>query len=547
MVAVARVAAQTTRRGGEAMLDLLIRGGMVVDGSGAPARRADVAVQGDRIEAVETLNGARAAREIDAGGLAVSPGFIDTHAHTDVMLLGDPQHAGGLCQGVTTEILGQDGLSYAPLSPANLQLYRRYLSGLNGDPNIAWDWSSVAEYRHRFDRTVAINTAYLVPHGAVRLEVLGMRDAPLVGEPLKQAQALIARGMEEWAVGFATGLSYFPGSYSDTDELVALCRPVAERGGVYVTHLRTVFRGEPFDPVLEALEIGRRAGVKVHFSHFRTNAGNAGKVTELLATIDRAKAEGQDITLETYPYPTGSSHAAAFLPPWAQEGTPDEIVARLREPGTRARILEELGSILAFRQVGSGDDMIFTHLPSARNRGYIGLTLAETARRRGQGQAETLCDLLVEEELEVGYLVAPPGQDVWEQVNRDIMSLFARPDYTVGSDAIWAGEQHHPRAYGCFARLLGRFRRQYGGVSLEALVNRASGLAAERFGLKDRGLLAPGKAADVVVFDPERLEDVSTYGNPRRLAVGVEYVLVNGQVAVNRGKPTGVLAGRPIP
>jgi len=530
------------------MLDLLIRGGLVFDGSGAPPRKADVAIHGERIEAVERLEGAQAHRVIDASGLAVAPGFIDTHVHSDVMILGNPQHACKLCQGVTTEVLAQDGLSYAPLSPANLQMYRRYLAGLNGNPDIAWDWSSVAEFRSRFDRTVAVNTAYLMPHGTVRLEVLGMKDVPLLGEDLKKAQALIAQGMEEWAVGFSTGLSYFPQSWSDTDELVELCRPVAERGGVYIVHLRTVFRGKRFDPVQETIEIGRRAGVAIHFSHFRTHPATAGRVADLVAPIEAAQAEGLDITMESYPYPSGSSMAVMLVPPWAQEGGPDKILAHLADPVQRQRIVSEMESTVDPSFGVTFNDYVYSYLPSVRNSDLIGLSFIEAARYRGTASpSDLVCDLLLEENLEVGFLIGPPAPQVWETMNRDLMQLFSRPDYTVGSDSVLVGQRPHPRTFGCFPRLLGRMRRQYGGVPLEALINRATALPAERFGLKDRGLLQRGKAADIVVFDPETLADTATYENPKSFPIGVEYVVVNGRVAVEHSKPTGVLAGRPLP
>ena len=223
------------------IFDVIIRNGTVIDGSGGPARCVDVGIRGSVIEAVEDLGAAQGATTIQADGMVVAPGFIDSHAHSDVMLLADPQHAPKLLQGVTTEVLGQDGLSYAPLSPDNLQLYRRYLAGLNTSLDVDWNWSSVAEYRARFDGHVAINTAYLIPHGAVRLEVLGMQDVPLVGDDLKRAQRLVERGMEEWGVGFSTGLAYYPQVYSDTEELIELCRPAA--GGVFAPHLRSIFRG----------------------------------------------------------------------------------------------------------------------------------------------------------------------------------------------------------------------------------------------------------------------------------------------------------------
>jgi N-acyl-D-amino-acid deacylase len=464
------------------------------------------------------------------------------------MLLNDPQHAAKLCQGVTTEILGQDGFSYAPLSPAKLHLFRRYLAGVNSNPDINWDWSTVAQYRSRFEGTVAVNTVYLVPHGTVRLEVLGMQDAPLRGDDLREAQTLITQGMEEWAVGFSTGLSYFPASYSDTDELVELCRIVAARGGVYVVHLRSVFRGEPFDPVEETLEIARQSGVAVHFSHFRTHPATAGRVAELLAPIDAAKAEGLDITLESYPYPSGSSMGVMWLPLWAQEGGPDEILARLADPVRCQRIAAGMEAMVDPSYGVSFDDFVYSHLPSGTNDDLLGLSFVEAATVRGASSAsDLLCDVLLAESLEVGYVVAPPQPDVWEVLDRDLMQLFSRTDYTVGSDSIFVGQRPHPRTFGCFPRLLGRLHRRYGHPCLAELINRATALPAARFSLKDRGLLRPGKAADVVIFDPDTLTDTATYEDPKSLPIGIEYVLVNGQVAVENGEATGLLAGRSLP
>jgi N-acyl-D-amino-acid deacylase len=529
--------------------DLLIRNGLVVDGSGSPAAAADVGISGGRIEAVERLPQADAGRVVDARGQVVAPGFIDTHAHSDLMLLAEPQHTPKLCQGVTTEIIAQDGLSYAPLSPNNLRDYVRYLSGLYGRPPLDYAWSSVAEFRAQFDRRVAVNTVYLVPHGTVRLEVLGMYDVPLRDDALKKAQALVERGLADGAVGMSTGLSYFPQSYSDTDEIVELCRPVAAADAVYVTHIRTVFRERPFDPVIESLDIGRRSGAKVHFSHFRTSPLTAGQVKERMAPIDGPAGQGVDVSLETYPYPSGSSLGLQLVPAWAHEGGPDAILARLRDPGQRARIADELAAVRDSVQPARWEERIYSHLPSPANQELLGKTMTEAARVRGAASPEELLlDLLLEEDLEVGHVQLPPDDaSVWDQVNRDIMQLFERPNYMVGSDSISAGGHPHPRLYGCFPRLIGRFQRQYGGLSLEALVNRATAVAADRFGLTDRGRVQPGKAADLVVFDPNTISDTSTYEAPKSLPVGIDYVVVNGEVAVEGGTPTGVLAGRALP
>ena len=275
------------------MFDLIVSGGTVLDGTGKPGFRADVGVTGETIEAIGDLSQAETRRVIDATGFAVSPGFIDSHAHSDGVLLLDPQHANGLRQGVTTEILGQDGLSYAPLSAANYKIYRRYLAGILGEPPEDLDMSSVAAFRSHYHKKVAINTAYCVAHGAVRLETLGFHDKPLIGDDLANAQRMIREGIEQGAVGFATGMSYHPNAWSDTTEMVELNRATAEAGGVYVTHLRDVNTDRAFGGggVNEALEIGRRSGVKVHFSHYRTQADNAGQVAQRMEAIDHAKAE----------------------------------------------------------------------------------------------------------------------------------------------------------------------------------------------------------------------------------------------------------------
>ena len=528
------------------MFDVVITGGQVVDGTGAPARRADVGIEGDKISAIGDLSSASARRAIDATGKVVSPGFIDTHVHSDGVLLGEPQHACGLMQGVTTEILGQDGLSYAPLSPNNLVAYRWYLKGLNGDSDVPWDWSSVAEFRARFSGTVAINTAYLIPHGAIRLETVGWRDVPLSPDEIKKAQLLIAQSMEEGAVGFSTGLSYYPCTWSTMQEITEFCKALVPYDGVYVTHLRSAYpeRGHPKGGIHEALEISRMSGARLHYSHFRTGPHNAGKVEELMAPIDAAVKEGQPITLELYPYPAGSGYVIYCLPGWANEGGPNEMLARLADPATRKRLVEEMTE----QNQGTWDDYCLTYLPSEKNQHLEGMSFADAARLRGASIAETLCQLLLEENLVVGFRTSPPvSVRVWDQVNRDGMELLARPYYMVGSDAIHVGSMPHPRAYGCFARFLGRFRRKYGGLSLEAMINRMAAVPADTFRLKGRGYLKPGYFADVVVFDPNTLIDTATFEDPRSLAQGVSQVLVNGTLAVDEGKVTGEMAGRAIP
>lgn len=526
------------------MFDVLITGGTVVDGSGSPGFRADVGIEGESILTIGDLTASTGRRIIDATGLVVSPGFVDTHTHSEGPLLHDPQHANGLRQGITTEIMALDGVSYAPLSRQNYLSYRRYLSGLLGSPPDDLDTSSVAAFRAHYHRKVAINTAYLVPHGAVRLEVLGFRDAPLVGNDLERAKRLVKEGIEQGAVGLSTGLSYYPGSWSDTEELFELCKTVRDAGGVYVTELRKINTDRAFGGggVVEALETARRSGVRLHFAHYRTAPDTAGKTEELLELVDQAKAEGVDCTMDIYPYPVGSSFPVGYLPGHVHEGGTESIMRHLKDPSERAGLLQYLES----QPFKSLDEMVFTYLP--KNSGYEGMSLPEVAGIRGTSMQETLLDLLLEEDLEIGYLSAPPRSvALWRQVSRDSMELLARPDYMVCSDITPLGSLPHPRCFGAFPRFLGRLRRQFGGISLEQMVHRMTARAAERFGLVKRGLVQEGYYADIVIFDAEQVNDTATYDDPCQYPTGIPYVLVNGQVAVDQERCTGVLAGQAVP
>ena len=525
------------------MFDVVIADGTVVDGTGAPGYQADVGVTGERVDAIGDLSRAGARRVVDATGHVVCPGFIDSHTHSDGVLLLDPQHANGLRQGITTEILGQDGLSYAPLSAENYRVYRRYLSGILGEPPDDLDMRSVESFRSHYHKKTAVNTAYLVAHGAIRLETLGFHDVPLVGDALKRAQRLVREGIEQGAVGLATGLSYHPQAWSDTDEMVELCRATNDAGGVYVTHLRDVNRDRAFGDggIPEALEIGRRSGVRVHFSHTRTAESNAGKVGEVVELVDKAKGE-VDSTLELYPYPTGSTFCTSLLPSYAHEGGPDAIIGRLEDPDERKR----MGRYMEENTVRAAGQAILSCVP--KNGHLEGRAMTDVADEMGLPVGEALCQLLLEEDLQVGFWLTPPDNvAAWRQISRDALEFLSRPDYMVGSDAIPIGGHPHPRAYGTFPRLLGRLRRQFGVLSLEQMVQRMTENPARRFGLTGRGVLKEGNFADIVVFDSEHIIDTATYDDPHQFPIGIPYVLVNGQVAVDQERCTGVLAGQAVP
>ncbi len=520
------------------MYEVLIQGATVYDGTGNPGRVADVGVEGGYIVAVGVLDTAGAREVIDARGLVLMPGFIDTHCHEDVYLLHNRQHVMSLSQGVTTLITGPDGLSYAPLSRHNLVDYSRYLQGLNGplDEGLA-DFTTVAGYLKKFDRT-GPNACVQVPHGALRLETVGFHDVPLRGYFLDRAKDLMRQGFAEGAVGFSTGLSYYPCSYADTEELVELCKVAAEWDAPFSIHLRTVYRGERFDPVAEAIEIARRSGCRLHFSHYRTGPHNVGQVEAVCAPIEAALAEGIRVTVEMYPFHTGSGYGVYFMPPWAVEGGWQAACDRLHHAASRQQIIDWMRAHMRF-----ADDDTFTHLP--RNPQYIGRGFGVVARERGQDIPQMLCELLAEENLEVGYR----GGDIddpalHEALHRDFAKLLSKPYYMVGSDGIACHAFPHPRAYGAFAKFL-RIARE-NGLPWETFANRTSYLPAKTFGLKDRGEIAPGKLADIVVLDGATARENATFANPIQLPTGIEYVLVNGKVALRGGRVNGVLAGHGV-
>jgi N-acyl-D-amino-acid deacylase len=513
------------------MFDVLITGGRVVDGSGGPSIRADVGIRGDQVAAVGELAAAEAALRLDAAGKVVAPGFIDAHVHGDLMLLADPLHEPAIRQGVTTYILGQDGVAMAPVSPATLDHMRRYTAGFSGTPELAQRWSSLAEYLACFDRRSAVNVACLIPNGNVRMEILGLETRPPTPEELRRMGRLVREGMEQGAVGLSSGLDYIPSRYAATEELIALCREMAPYGGVYVTHMRRYDPEGVLGSIDEVYRIGREAGIPIHISHFNSQA------EMVLPQVDAGRAAGLDVTYDLYCYLAGSSILAMVaLPPAVQEGGVDATLQRLRDPAVRGRLHEGFTG-----PRGPVEDVRLSYVQAPDYRRYEGRTLGQAAREAGQSLADFICDVLIASRLAVGC-VAPHRA----RTEEDVRQLMRHPAMMAGSDGIFTGGFPHPRGCGCFARYLGHYVREAGTWTLEAAVQHLAGHGARRFGLRDRGLLREGLAADVVVFDPQVIADRSTYEEGRRLAVGVEHVLVNGEPVLLHGERTPALPGRAL-
>jgi N-acyl-D-amino-acid deacylase len=503
---------------------LLFKGAQLVDGSGAPAVVADVATQGDRIAAIGDLTNANAERVIDAAALTLCPGFIDVHSHSDLPLLADPRSEPKIGQGITTELLGADGLSYAPLTPPLLQDVRRYLAGIYGNPDVPIPSDSVEAFLTRLDNQTSTNTVYLVPHQALRLLVRGWRGGTATDDELQQMSDLLEAGLQQGARGLGTGLDYFPHGTCTTDELVALGRVVARYDGVLVAHVR--YWIGVVEAVQEMAEVAAQSGVRVLISHMRND--------EALPVIDQARARGLDIQFDTYPYNAGSSMFLMYLPFWVHEGGPTEMLLRLRDSSVRARLRAERHE----RLNGDLSTMIVSTVGEADAlHGYEGRSLEWVMRERGQSDpVEAICDLLLETDLAIGFVAQGGNED-------SLRKCIVHPAHLASTDAVLVGGRPHPRAYGTYPRYLGRYVRELGLLSLEACIRRMTGAAAECLRLSDRGLVRPGLAADLVLFDAKRVLDRATFEEPRQAPEGIELVVVNGVVVVEAGRHSGATPG----
>ena len=520
------------------MFDIVIRKGRIVDGSGNPWYYGDVGVRGDRIETIDDLSAASGSRVIDARGKIVCPGFIDMHALSDIMLLAEPEHEGKIRQGITTELLGNDGLSYAPVTPPILQELRRYLSGLYGNPEIAWNWGSVRDYLSRFDGVVAVNVAYLIPQCVLRLGAMGWQRRSPSEREIAAMQAMIEQGMEDGAVGFSTGLSYPPNSYAGTDELIQLCRAVARHNGFYVTHMRNYF-DQIFEALREAIRIGQEAQVPVMISHLKIgSARHRGRAGEILALIEGARREGVDVTMNCYPYQAGSGPLFRLLPDWSAEGGPEAMAARLSQSTTRRQIAAYFSEAdfdwraCAIAAVGS-----------EANKQLEGQTFDRAIRDSAKDPVDFICDLLLQEEFEVS-IINFAGDDF--ETADDIKAVMTHPATMVCTDGLLIGRSPHPRTFGAFARFLRLYAREQRALSWEEAIRKITSLPAQGLRLQTRGLLKRGFSADIVVLDPERVSDCSTFEDGRQYAAGIDHVIVNGRLTLDAGRHTGARSGRAL-
>jgi N-acyl-D-amino-acid deacylase len=522
------------------MLDVVFAGARVVDGTGSPWFRGDVGVADGRIVEIGRITES-CRRRIDATGLVLCPGFIDMHAHSDTQLLVNPAHEAKVHQGVTVDVIGQDGLSYAPVTDEVLDVLRPQLAAWNGDPpGLRWDWRTVEEYLARFEQGIAVNVAYLIPHGTVRMVAMGNEDRPPTDAERVAMKQLIADGLAHGAVGLSAGLTYVPGMYADDDELVELCSVLRGTGGFYCPHHRN-YGMRALEGYRDSIEIARRASVPLHLAHAHLGYPvNRGRAPELLAMIDEARSAGVDVTLDSYPYLAACTSLHAVLPGWAQAGGTTATLDRLQDPQLREQIrgeLEETGSDGHHGVPVDWAAVRISGVSSPGNESRVGRTIAEIAGAESERPFDVFCDLVVTDGLATVALLDIGNED-------NVREIMRHPCHTGGSDGMLVGDRPHPRGWGTFPRYLGRYVRELGVLGLEDAVRQLTSLPARRLNLWDRGVIRPGMVADIVCFDADTIADTATYEEPRRQPEGIPYVAVGGRLVVDGGRHTGELPGR---
>jgi len=525
--------------------DVVITNGHIVDGTGSPWYSADIGIRDGRIAAIGNLSGAARKRTIDARGKVVAPGFIDMLGQSEMTILVEPRLPSKIYQGITTEITGEGG-SAAPLNETILQADRPGYEHYKINP----DWRTFRQYFARLEKQgMGINLASYVGATQVRRMVLGDADVQPTPDQLNQMIALVRDAMRDGAVGVSTSLMYAPAPYAKTEELIALASEASRFGGIYATHMR-----DESDSVLESIDetvrIGREAKIPVEIWHFKV-AGkkNWGRMPELVARVNQARAEGTDVEVDTYAYTAWFNSMSAFVPAWAHDGGDSKLIERLKDPATRARIRKDMETPAKdwdneWQEISGPQDVMISVVENPALKQFQGKRLSEVAKAWNKDPMDTLFDLLIEDQ-------AFTDCAVFGMSEPDVALALQQPWVSIDNDSsgtspegILSEEHPHPRAYGTFPRILRKYVREEKKLTLEEAIRKFSSLPAQRMRLADRGVLKQGMWADVVVFDPETIRDLATFDDPNQLSQGMEYVLVNGVPVIEGGKMTGALAGK---
>jgi dihydroorotase/N-acyl-D-amino-acid deacylase len=529
--------------------DIIISGGRIVDGTGSPWFLGDVGITGDRIAGVGKLRDASAKRRIDARGLVVAPGFIDMLGQSEFVVLVDGRAASKITQGITTEVTGEGG-SIAPVSDA----MRANRAASYAHFGVEQDFRTLGDYFQRIETRsmVALNIATFVGAGGVRDYVIGRENRKATAAELEEMKKLVAQAMEDGALGLSTSLQYVPDRFASTEELVELAKVAASYGGIYITHQRSE-SGRIFESLDEIETIAEKAGIPAEIWHLKTAyRANWGKMPEVLGRIEAARARGLDITANQYPYDRASNSLDACLPLWVREGGVDAMIGRLKDPALRERIKKDMEDPAPVEWEnqwygsGGGAGVLVSSVLDASLRKWEGKNLEQIGQEMGKDPRDALMDLVIADHGETSCIISIMNEE-------DVRTALRHPLVSIDTDSEARAEdgplsqsKSHPRAWGTFPRILGKYVREEKLLTLEEAIRKMTSRSAARVGLLDRGILRPGMAADVTVFDPETIRDVSTFEDPTHYSVGVRYVLVNGVAVVDQGKITEARPGRAL-
>ena len=530
------------------MFDITIKDAYVVDGTGNRRFKADIGIEGPRIVKVGNLKSGKALHTIDASGLVASPGFMDMHSHSDFTLLINPKAESKIRQGITTEVIGNCGSSAAPLNETLKEDIKKTTPILE-DAGLDLDWSTMNQYLDHLERQgIAINVVPLVGHANLRVCAMGFDNRSPTEIELEEMKQQLATTMEEGAFGMSTGLIYPPSCYAKTDELIELSKVVANCGGIYTSHIR----GEGdrlFDSVKEAIKISKEAEISVEISHHKAaGKANWGKIKEPLEMINKARAKGTDVTCDVYPYTAGSFGLASMLPHWAHEGGSEKLFERLREPNLRKKLRKDIeegtqGWSSPLKAAGWDATVIAR---SKNHPEFEGKSIEEITRSRRIDAFQFVFDLLLEESAAVSVVRFAMCEEDVRLVLQHPFSMIGTDSSTVAPYGVLGRGKPHPRGYGTFPRVLGKYVRNEKALTLENAVRKMTSLPARKLGLKERGLIREGMYADITVFNPETILDKTTYAEPHQYPEGIEYVLVNGKVTIERNEHTEALAGKAL-
>ncbi|HCQ5686107.1 TPA: D-aminoacylase [Clostridioides difficile] len=520
----------------------LIKHGLIVDGNKTPAYEGDILIENEKILKISQDLNEEADKVIDAKGRVICPGFIDTHSHSDLVILVNPYNEVKIRQGITTEVLGQDGISMAPLPQEHISSWRKNLAGLDGESDeIDWKYETTENYLKMMDYNgVGLNETYLVPHGNVRMEAMGLEDRPATKEEIQKMCEITERELKAGAIGLSTGLIYIPCAYSLTEEIIEMCKVVAKYDGVFVVHQRS-----EADTILtsmeEIIEIGKQSGVKVHFSHFKVcGKANWKYIPQVIELLEKAEKEGIRVSFDQYPYAAGSTMLGVVLPPWAHSGGTDKLIERLSDENERAKMKKDIANGIEgwdnFIEFAGIDQIFVTSVKTEKNKDVIGKSLLEIGKMRGKDPLDATFDLLKEEENAVGMV------DFYG-LEEHIIGFMKRDEQNVCTDGLLTGKPH-PRAYGSFPKILGRYVRDLNVLTIEEAVYKMTKKAATSFSIKDRGELKEGYFADIVIFDKDTVSGCDDFINSMQYPTGIDYVIINGNCVVEEGKYNKIKAGK---